>query len=212
VETLLAECAPRNHRGEPRSRKNVALAVQRYLLFAILACVPDRQRTLRVRTDGQCSPRHQTHFEPWYIESTGICDVGTRGKCPHIIKHILNPHFSGKTISYGVASTDHQSHPMTWQALSISPYPRELEVGRTLFCEEYEEVLDDVGEGEGEGAEGEQGGLRWVRARRWVVKHSPDDYKTGGSYGERPALMLDPRLYPVGTGTCCPCPPRYPTF
>ena len=33
--------------GKRRSARDVAMSVQRYLLFAILACVPDRQRTLR---------------------------------------------------------------------------------------------------------------------------------------------------------------------
>ena len=27
--------------------------------------------------------------------------------------------------------------------------------------------------------------------------HAPEDYKTGGAYGARPALVLDPRLYPA---------------
>lgn len=127
VETLKRECAPLTHQGAPRSEKDVATAVQRYLLFAILACVPDRQRTLR-----------------------------------------------------------------------------ELQLNRTLFCEEYEEAIDDD---DGVGAEDEEHvdeedeevevGVRWVRRRRWVVRHSPDDYKTGNAYGARPALVLDQRLYPA---------------
>ena len=47
VERLRLECAPLTHLGDQRADRDVALAVQRYLLFAILACVPDRQRTLR---------------------------------------------------------------------------------------------------------------------------------------------------------------------
>jgi hypothetical protein len=47
VETLRRECAPLTHLGDQRSDGDVACAVQRYLLFAILASVPDRQRTLR---------------------------------------------------------------------------------------------------------------------------------------------------------------------
>lgn len=147
VETLKHECAPLTHKGSPRSEKDVAMAVQKYLLFAILACVPDRQRTLR-----------------------------------------------------------------------------ELELNRTLFCEEYDEAVDEsswsaavvsssgperrdgrqeAGE-ERRGHDGKDGtddagdSVRWVRRRRWVVRHSPEDYKTGGAYGARPALVLDPRLYPVG--------------
>lgn len=42
---------------------------------------------------------------------------------------------------------------------------RELEIGRTL-------VKDDLDGG------------------RWYVKHNPDDYKTGATYGERPPMLL----------------------
>jgi hypothetical protein len=74
---------------------------------------------------------------------------------------------------------------------------RELELNRTLFCEEYEEALDATSSSssseEGEGGEV----VRWARRRRWVVRHNPEDYKTGGAYGVRPALVLDPRLYPA---------------
>ena len=95
VERLKWECAPLTHVGDQRPDKDVAMAVQRYLLFAILACVPDRQRTLR-----------------------------------------------------------------------------ELELGRTLVCEEFDDAVD-----------GENGEVKLTRRRVWTVKHSPDDYKTGGAYG-----------------------------
>ncbi|KAL4540242.1 hypothetical protein Ndes2526A_g03237 [Nannochloris sp. 'desiccata'] len=51
VQELRKECAlllPNPRAGKlERSRKQVAWSLQRYLMFAILACVPDRQRTLR---------------------------------------------------------------------------------------------------------------------------------------------------------------------
>ncbi len=34
-------------KGKPRALSAVAWSMQRYLIFAILSCVPDRQRTLR---------------------------------------------------------------------------------------------------------------------------------------------------------------------
>jgi hypothetical protein len=81
---------------------------------------------------------------------------------------------------------------------------RELELNRTLFCEEYEEALDTPSSSalSDEDEEGELFGtirdnMRWVRRRRWVVRHNPEDYKTGGAYGARPALVLDSRLYPA---------------
>jgi hypothetical protein len=30
----------------------------------------------------------------------------------------------------------------------------------------------------------------WWRGRRWLIRHSAGDYKTGRSYGERPPLVL----------------------
>lgn len=47
VEELRRECGALNERGKRRSDAAVAWSLQRYLMFAILACVPDRQRTLR---------------------------------------------------------------------------------------------------------------------------------------------------------------------
>jgi hypothetical protein len=31
---------------------------------------------------------------------------------------------------------------------------------------------------------------------RWLIKHGPDDYKTGKVYGERPPLVISPDIYP----------------
>jgi len=45
---------------------------------------------------------------------------------------------------------------------------RELELGRTLYRDNH------VG--------------------NWIIKHGPDDYKTGGTYGDRPPLVLAPEL------------------
>ncbi|GBF97947.1 hypothetical protein Rsub_10620 [Raphidocelis subcapitata] len=91
IRELREECAGLTSTGGPRSPKEVALALQRYLVFAILSCIPDRQRTLR-----------------------------------------------------------------------------ELEIGRTLFKEDG----------------------------RWVIRHSPGDYKTGKLYGQRPPMLIAPFVYP----------------
>ncbi|GAB4819278.1 hypothetical protein N2152v2_006324 [Parachlorella kessleri] len=47
VQELRRECAGRDSLGRVRSPASVAWSLQRYLMFAILSCVPDRQRTLR---------------------------------------------------------------------------------------------------------------------------------------------------------------------
>eukprot|EP00890_Picochlorum_soloecismus_P003374 jgi/Picsp_1/4037/NSC_01548-R1_protein len=75
----------------PRPDEDTAWSVQRYLIFAILSCCPDRQRTLR-----------------------------------------------------------------------------ELELGRTLIKEDG----------------------------KFIIRHSPDDYKTGKSYGERAPLLIAESIYP----------------
>ena len=47
VRELRRECAGLRSNGKRRPKAQVAWSVQRYLIFAILSCVPDRQRTLR---------------------------------------------------------------------------------------------------------------------------------------------------------------------
>ena len=47
VECLKLECAGFDKRGKPRNKADIARSIQLYLMFAVLACVPDRQRTLR---------------------------------------------------------------------------------------------------------------------------------------------------------------------
>jgi len=120
VETLKHECAPLTRSGVRRSDADIAMAVQRYLLFAVLASVPDRQRTLR-----------------------------------------------------------------------------ELRLGKTLFCETRDE---GVGGGGGEDARDANANATRVSSkpqRWWIVRHAPEDYKTGNAYGARPDLALDRRLYPA---------------
>lgn len=47
VAELRKECAAKDSAGKQRSRSAVAWSLQRNLIFAILSCVPDRQRTIR---------------------------------------------------------------------------------------------------------------------------------------------------------------------
>lgn len=117
VERLRVECAPLTVQGDQRSDTDVACAVQRYLLFAILASVPDRQRTLR-----------------------------------------------------------------------------ELKLGKTLVCETFDEAVD-VEEDVSSSSSSSQ--MSFAKRRTWMVRHAPEDYKTGSAYGARPDLVLDDRLYPA---------------
>ena len=45
--SLEDECAPRAFDGSARSERAVAWSLQRFLIFGVLSCVPDRQRTIR---------------------------------------------------------------------------------------------------------------------------------------------------------------------
>jgi hypothetical protein len=47
VECLKLECAGYDKRGKARAKVDIARSIQLYLMFAVLACIPDRQRTLR---------------------------------------------------------------------------------------------------------------------------------------------------------------------
>lgn len=39
--------------------------------------------------------------------------------------------------------------------------------------------------------------IRDVQNGVWTIKHGPDDYKTGKTYGDRPPLVLSPELVPA---------------
>ena len=116
VDALREECAALDKDGRRRSPSAVAWSVQRYLIFGILSCVPDRQRTVR-----------------------------------------------------------------------------ELEIGRTLFQERVVKGGATLaGEGESpSSASGKAGEYRWV------IRHGPDDYKTGRDYGVRPPMVIHPKFYPA---------------
>ncbi|CAL5226021.1 g8828 [Coccomyxa viridis] len=47
VNELRRECAGKDNLGRARTSPAVAWSLQRYLIFAILCCIPDRQRTIR---------------------------------------------------------------------------------------------------------------------------------------------------------------------
>ena len=135
VRSLEDECAPRLHDGGARSDSAVAWSLQRYLIFGVLSCVPDRQRTIR-----------------------------------------------------------------------------ELEIGRTLFKEPAGEDAKTARAAKAEDESSDEG-LEIVNAERtgwidlktsataedydyrWVIRHGPDDYKTGKDYGVRPPMVISPKLY-----------------
>ncbi|KAK9843821.1 hypothetical protein WJX81_007539 [Elliptochloris bilobata] len=66
VNELRSECAARDSIGRKRTGAAVAWSIQRYLILALLSCIPDRQRTVRelvlgrtlVKEDGRWLIRH----------------------------------------------------------------------------------------------------------------------------------------------------------
>lgn len=66
VDELRRECAGYDSIGRRRSDTAVAWALQRYLIFAILACVPDRQRTIRELRVGSTLVKSEDDGR-WYI-------------------------------------------------------------------------------------------------------------------------------------------------
>ena len=137
VRSLEDECAPRLHDGGARSDSAVAWSLQRFLIFGLLSCVPDRQRTIRELEIGR------TLFkEP--AENAG----------------------DGKNARAAKVNDDSSD-----EGLEIVNAERTgwIDLKTSATAEEYE--------------------------YRWVIRHGPDDYKTGKDYGVRPPMVISPKLY-----------------
>ena len=159
-KTLEHEVAPRWHAGGTRTDAAVAWSLQRYLIFGILACVPDRQRTIRELEIGR------TLFKEYKEEKEREAPGG------------------------GAVSKRHDE-----PACRVGGPPRErsdanganggsveiLRGSRDRRAERWIDLRADATEAEYD--------------YRWVIKHGPDDYKTGRNYGERPPMVLAPSLY-----------------
>jgi hypothetical protein len=101
VQQLRLECAGLDAQGRPRPRLQVAASLQRYLLFAILACVPDRQRTLRelklgstlVQAQGRCGSRPALGRGRAGVRRDGSGGIGGGGLCCQLgaAHHQLQP-------------------------------------------------------------------------------------------------------------------------
>ncbi|KAK3264030.1 hypothetical protein CYMTET_27204 [Cymbomonas tetramitiformis] len=62
VETLRLECSPRTKTGKRRTEIAIAWSIQTYLIFSILSCVPDRQRTIRELQLGKTLQREGDNY------------------------------------------------------------------------------------------------------------------------------------------------------
>ena len=139
VRLLEDEVAPRWSSGGVRSERAVAWSLQRYLIFGILSCVPDRQRTIReLEID-------RTLFKERVRED----DAGDAGDGDPAV------------------SKNGADDPVADDAAAAAPATAALDPRASRAAYPY----------------------------RWVIKHGPEDYKTGGNYGERPPMVISPTYY-----------------
>lgn len=147
VKRLEDEVAPRWHAGGTRTDAAVAWSLQRFLVFGILSCVPDRQRTIRELEIGR------TLFKEHKEDGGGHEDSGTE-----------------RSERRGGDSVEILASP--WKS-SRDP--------RGAASNQWIDLRTDATEADYD--------------YRWVIKHGPEDYKTGRNYGERPPMVLAPSLY-----------------
>jgi hypothetical protein len=77
---------------------------------------------------------------------------------------------------------------------------RELELGNTFLRQSAPRAdVSASGSNTGTGISDENAAddNANVNVGQWIIKHGPKDYKTGGTYGDRPALVLSPDLTPA---------------
>ena len=148
VKRLEDEVAPRWHAGGTRTDAAVAWSLQRFLVFGILSCVPDRQRTIRELEIGR------TLFKE-HKEDGGHTDSGTERSERHTRSSRRR---GGESVEILASQSRRGGAASKWI---------DLRTDATEADYDY----------------------------RWVIKHGPEDYKTGRNYGERPPMVLAPSLY-----------------
>ena len=148
VKRLEDEVAPRWHAGGTRTDAAVAWSLQRFLVFGILSCVPDRQRTIRELEIGR------TLFKE-HKEDGGHEDSGTERSERHTRSSRRR---GGESVEILASQSRRGGAASKWI---------DLRTDATEADYDY----------------------------RWVIKHGPEDYKTGRNYGERPPMVLAPSLY-----------------
>jgi hypothetical protein len=140
VRSLEDECAPRLHDGGARSDSAVAWSLQRYLIFGVLSCVPDRQRTIRELEIGRTLFKEPAGKDAKTARAAKVEDESSEYQTSDEGLEIVNAERTG------------------WIDLKTS-----------ATAEDYD--------------------------YRWVIRHGPDDYKTGKDYGVRPPMVISPKLY-----------------
>ena len=149
VKRLEDEVAPRWHAGGTRTDAAVAWSLQRFLVFGVLSCVPDRQRTIRELEIGR------TLFKEHKEDGGTERNASSRERSEHYTR----------------------SSPSGGDSVEILAPRSRSGAGRSTWID----LRTDATEADYD--------------YRWVIKHGPEDYKTGRNYGERPPMVLAPSLY-----------------
>ena len=151
-KSLEDELAPRWHAGGTRTDQAVAWSLQRYLIFGVLSCVPDRQRTIRELEIGRTLFKEYKE-EPAFSSPSRASE--TFRKCGSAVESRAT---ANRGDSVEILRGRSASGAETWI---------DLRADATEADYDY----------------------------RWVIKHGPEDYKTGRNYGERPPMVIAPSLY-----------------
>ena len=155
-KTLEDELAPRWHAGGTRTDQAVAWSLQRYLIFGVLSCVPDRQRTIRELEIGR------TLFKEYKEEPMTFSVREANGSASS-----LSPRSGGAVESRATVNRGDSVEILGGRSASGAETWIDLRADATEADYDY----------------------------RWVIKHGPEDYKTGRNYGERPPMVIAPSLY-----------------
>jgi len=100
VQTLRDDCSIYNPDGSKRDPKTVAQKFQAYLIFGILACIPDRQRTLRELQVGKTLIRTETDDQVKWEIVHGADDYKTGSTYGARPRMKLNPNLNGHLDEY----------------------------------------------------------------------------------------------------------------
>jgi len=100
VAELKSECAALEERGRARAPAAVAWSLQKYLMFAVLASVPDRQRTLRELEVGRTLFFHRGRWEIRHGAGDYKTGRAYGDRPPLVLSPALNPELAAYLSTY----------------------------------------------------------------------------------------------------------------
>ena len=164
--SLEDECAPRAFDGRARSERAVAWSLQRFLIFGVLSCVPDRQRTIRELRVGKTLFKEPVVGAAGRASANGSSAGDHRGREARMLED-----------ASGEANVERESSPLESGGFESSGSVRRDARSETRWTD----LRTNATFGDYD--------------YRWVIRHGAGDYKTGKDYGDRPPLVISPTLY-----------------